>query len=546
MARELSQRLEQQAHLMLKVECRVATTLSCVATPAGSATGAYMKGDVCATQRNLTNTDSICGEHQKENRMTKVNFNWWKTACAALLLSAATAIALPAQTFTTLVDFDGTDGQNPFYVPLVQGTDGNLYGTTPYGGANRAGTVFKMTPSGTLTTLYSFCAQSDCTDGETPETGLVLGTDSNFYGTTYAGGSGAGCTGGCGTVFKITSGGKLTTLHSFDETDGASPYGRALIQATNGSFYGTTSSGGVVGGTVFKITSGGAFTLLHSFEGTDGSEPVGGVIQATDGNLYGTTNRGGADGVGTVFKITLAGTLTTLYSFCAQSGCTDGENPYTAGLVQASNGIFYGTTYDGGANNGGTVFKITSGGTLTTLYNFGSLDGFYPEAALIQATDGNFYGTTYLGGAGDEGSAFKMTSAGTLTTLHSFCSESGCADGGTPAGALVQATNGTFYGVTPGGGTTNGDGTVFSLAVGLGSFVETLPTSGKVAAAVKILGTNLTGATAVSFNGTAATFRVVSSSEITTTVPSGATTGFVSVTTPGGTLSSNVTFRVTR
>jgi len=316
-----------------------------------------------------------------------------------------------------------------------------------------------------------------------------------------------------------------------------------LIQATNGSFYGTTSSGGVVGGTVFKITSRGTFTLLHSFEGTDGSEPVGGLIQATDGNLYGTTFRGGANGVGTVFKVTLAGTLTTLYSFCTQSGCTDGENPL-GGLVQASNGIFYGTTYDGGANNGGTVFKITSGGTLTTLYNFGSLDGFYPEAALIQATDGNFYGTTYLGGAGDEGTVFKITTAGTLTTLHSFCSESGCADGETPAGALVQATNGTFYGTTPGGG-TKGDGTVFSLAVGLGSFVETLPTSGKVAAAIKILGTNLTGATAVSFNGTAATFRVVSSSEIITTVPSGATTGFVSVTTPGGTLSSNVTFRVT-
>ena len=157
--------------------------------------------------------------------MSKVNLHWWKTACAALLLSAATAIALPAQTFTTLADFDGTDGQNPFYGSFVQGTDGNLYGTTPYGGANRAGTVFKMTPSGTLTTLYRFCAQSGCTDGETPQAGLVLGTDGNFYGTTYAGGSGTVCTGGCGTVFKITSGGTLTTLHSFDSTDGASPFG---------------------------------------------------------------------------------------------------------------------------------------------------------------------------------------------------------------------------------------------------------------------------------------------------------------------------------
>ena len=115
---------------------------------------------------------------------------WWKTACALALLCAMTAIASPAQTFTTLVNFNGTDGENPFYTSLVQGTDGNLYGTTPYGGANDAGTVFKMTPSGTLTTLYSFCAQSGCADGETPQTGLVLGTDGNFYGTTYAGGSG--------------------------------------------------------------------------------------------------------------------------------------------------------------------------------------------------------------------------------------------------------------------------------------------------------------------------------------------------------------------
>jgi len=177
------------------------------------------------------------------------------------------------------------------------------------------------------------------------------------------------------------------------------------------------------------------------------------------------------------------------------------------------------------------------------LDSFDGTDGFEPVGGLIQATDGNFYGTTYLGGASDEGTVFKITSAGTLTTLHSFCSESGCADGGTPGGALVQGTNGTFYGATAGGG-TNDDGTVFSLAVGLGSFVETLPTSGKVGAAVTILGTNLTGATSVTFNGKAATFTVVSSTEITTTVPTGATTGKVKVVTPSRTLSSNVSFRV--
>ena len=471
--------------------------------------------------------------------MSKANFSWWRTACAVLLLCAATTVALPAQTFTTLVNFDGTDGAAPYYMSLVQGTDGNLYGTTPDGGAHGVGAVFKMTPSGTLTTLYSFCPQTGCSDGETPYAGLVLGADGNFYGTTYEGGAGI-----YGTVFKITSAGALTTLHSFDDTDGAYPYGGALIQATNGSFYGTTYVGGAHGdGTVFRITSGGTLTTLHSFDYTDGEAPVGGVIQGTDGNLYGTTIEGGANGDGTVFKITLGGTLTTLHSFDG----TDGKEPYAA-LVQASNGTFYGTTLQGGANLRGTAFTITSGGTLTTLYNFCSqtvcTDGYAPDAALIQATDGNFYGTTAGGGTTGHGTAFEITSGGILTTLYSFCTQPGCADGNNPNGALVQATNGTFYGAADEGG-ADGDGTVFSLAVGLGPFVETLPSSGKAAAAVKILGTNLTGATSVSFNGTAATFKVVSSSEITAGVPSGATTGFVAVTTPGGTLSSNVTFRVT-
>jgi len=305
------------------------------------------------------------------------------------------------------------------------------------------------------------------------------------------------------------------------------------------------------------------FTTLFSFDYTDGVNPVAALVQATNGDFYGTTSLGGAYADGTVFKITPSGALTTLYSFCAQSGCTDGVQP-DAGLVLAANGDFYGTTWAGGANSsasvaGGTVFKITPSGTLTTLYSFCSRsacsDGEYPYVGLVQATNGDFYGTTPSGGANClypcGGTLFKITPGGTLTTLYSFCSQSGCTDGESPVAGLVQATDGDFYGTTAGGGAGHcsegsdpGCGTVFSLSVGLGPFVKTTPAFGKVGAVVKILGTNLTGATSVSFNGTAAGFTVVSPSLITTTVPVGATNGTIQVTTPGGTLASNLAFRV--
>jgi uncharacterized repeat protein (TIGR03803 family) len=321
---------------------------------------------------------------------------------------------------------------------------------------------------------------------------------------------------------------------------------------------GGANPGGTYGlryGTVFKITPNGTLTTLYSFCSqsgcTDGYFPWGGLLQATNGDLYGTTYLGGSSpfcqGCGTLFRITPSGTLTTLYSFCTQSGCADGANP-NAGLIEAINGDLYGTTSALGAYDGGTIFKITPSGTLTTLYSFctqnGCADGANPSAAaLVEATDGNFYGTTSAGGANGQGTVFKMTPSGALTTLYSFCSQSGCTDGATPYAGLVQDTNGTFYGTTYAGG-ANGVGTVFSLSVGLGPFVETRPTSGAVGAAVEILGSDLTGATGVSFNGTAAAFTVASRYLITTTVPAGATTGKVRVVIPSRTLSSNVSFRV--
>jgi uncharacterized repeat protein (TIGR03803 family) len=470
----------------------------------------------------------------------------WKTIALASVFCAATAIACPADSFKILATFDGTNGANPAYGFLVQGFDGELYGTTYGGGANGYGTVFKITPDGRLTTLYSFCSHTNCTDGSNPYAGLVQATDGNFYGTTSIGGANNG-----GTVFKITPDGRLTTLYSFCShtncTDGSNPYA-GLVQATDGNFYGTTLIGGANnGGTVFKMTAGGALDTLHSFDGTDGDFPHAGLVQATDGDFYGTTWVGGVGqcqiigSCGTVFKITPGGTLTTLQTFDG----TDG-NFLFSGLMQAANGAFYGTTAEGGVHTLGTVFKITTAGKLATLHSFcykmGCPDGGSPLAELVQGTDGNFYGTTGGFDAGGYGTVFKTTPSGVLTTLHRF----DFVEGANPYAGLVQATDGNFYGTTYLGGRGGEDnqGTVFRLCVGLRPFVVTNPTSGKVGRKITILGNNLTDATSVRFDGTPANFKVVRSSEITTIVPTGATTGFVTVTIPSGTLKGNVVFHV--
>jgi uncharacterized repeat protein (TIGR03803 family) len=468
---------------------------------------------------------------------------FWLYASGSQSAAQTDAITDVGTTFTSLFSFDDTNGEAP-RAALVQATDGNFYGTTVEGGAMGDGTVFKITPSGAVTTLHSF----DGTDGFSPEGALVQATNGNFYGTTAFGGAN-----GKGTVFEITPSGTLTTLASFNGTDGQSPEA-ALIQATDGNFYGTTSRGGanklcpprrtLTCGTVFEITPSGTLTTLASFGEEGGSVPFSPLIQATDGNFYGTTPS-------TVFKVTPSGTLTTL-AFVSSS---------YAGLVQATDGNFYGTTEYGGnaACDGGcgTVFKVTPSGTLTTLLSF--TNSANPVAALIQATDGNLYGTTGVGGTNNDcggsapgpigcGMVFKVTLSGTLSTLFSFDSS----DGAGPQAALLQATNGEFYGTTAVGGASEacnsqgdvGCGTVFSLSLGLGPFVETQPGSGAVGVAVNILGASLTGATSVTFNGRAAIFKVISSSEITTTVPTGATTGEVEVVTPSGTLSSNMPFQV--
>jgi uncharacterized repeat protein (TIGR03803 family) len=472
------------------------------------------------------------------------------TIVCIVVVFCVMAIGAPAQTsptLTTLHSFNSTDGVLPV-AGLVQGTDGNLYGTTSGGGAHDDGTVFKITTAGMLgTPLHSFGG----TDGQNPEGGLVQSTDGNFYGTTVFGGvNPLGQRTNYGTVFKITPAGMLTfpPLHSFNQTDGEAP--EAGLMLSNRILYSTTYSGGSdpLGGTVFKIT-GTTLATLHNFT-TDpgGYHPAAGLVQGTDGNFYGTTYHGGANNDGTVFKMTPAGMVTSppLHSF----NSADGAHP-AAVLIQGTDGNFYGTTVGGGTRAVGTVFKITPAGVLTTppWHSFGGANsGSEPMAGLVQATDGNFYGTTYAGSTvgHNHGTIFKITPAGVLTTLFALPRDD--KDGYYPRAGLVQATDGNLYGTTSAGGASKacdgGCGTVFKLSVGLGPFVETEPTSGRVGTGVLILGNNLTGASSVTFNGTAATFTVVSASEIRTTVPSGATTGKVKVTIPSRTLISNVNFRV--
>jgi uncharacterized repeat protein (TIGR03803 family) len=375
---------------------------------------------------------------------------------AALVLSAFGAQA--GVVWTNIYSFTGGyNGANPAYAALVQGSDGNLYGTTHVSGSNGVGTVFQISTNGVLTSSYSFTGGDG---GALPAAGLVQASDGNFYGTTARGGNGGGYS-GSGTVFRFSTNGALTNLYSFTGGyDGGEPTS-ALLQGSDGSLYGTAQYGGSNNlGTVFKITTNGLLTSLYSFTGgTNGANPYAGLVQGSDGNFYGTTLFGAA---GTVFKITTNGALTTLHSF---SGI-DGANPY-AGLVQGSDGNFYGTTYRGGTHDYGTVFKISTNGALTTLHSFNlGNDGVNPYAGLVQASDGNFYGSTSFGG----GTVFKITTNGALTS-YAFPSFYDGTNGyiypfgDDPMAGLVQVSDGNLYGTALAGPLGAEAGTVFRLTV---------------------------------------------------------------------------------
>jgi uncharacterized repeat protein (TIGR03803 family) len=419
----------------------------------------------------------------------------------------ATALALPvfglqgAVVLTTLYSFTGgEDGAYPS-ARLVQGRDGHLYGTiSGFDPNNQAtsshGSVFKITTNGVLTTLYSFTGRKD---GSYPWAGLVQGGDGDFYGTTF------GSYGGpdYGTVFKINTNGLLASLYSFTgANDGANP-SAGLTQGSDGNFYGTTQQGGTNAsywfsggnGTVFKISTNGVLTSLYSFgsivgahgDALDGLRPVAGLVQGGDGNFYGTTESGGSNGFiyvpeaytltgyGTMFQISTNASLKTLYCFGPVSdgfdNPRDGAYPQ-ATLVQGVDGDLYGTTadfdyrmIDGDLN--ATVFKISTNGAFTNLHSFaGGNGGAYPYPGLVQGSDGYFYGATSVSGdpilgRTGYGTIFRINADGALATLYSF---SGGADGANPYSGLVEGSDGTFYGTTCEGG-TNGFGTVFRLTV---------------------------------------------------------------------------------
>jgi len=495
--------------------------------------------------------------------MTRVS--GWRWVWGLLVGCGVIAISSSAQvTITTLVNFNGTNGNGPDAV-LTQGADGNFYGTTGSGGASAdcasgCGTIFKVIAGG-VTTLYSFCAETGCTDGAEPAGPLVQAANGDFYGTTPARGAYGG-----GTVFKITPAGILTTLYSFcalaNCADGYRPNG-GLVQGRNGNFYGTTIDGGVpscfdfnVGcGTVFEITPAGTLTTIYSFcasnaDCPDGEFPSSGLLQASNGQFYGETAAGGATPYGTIFEITPNGKLTTLSSFDGSNGAGP-----SGGLIQAANGNFYGVAGAGGTGTAcsgsygcGTAFVVSAAGKLTTLYNFCSLpgctDGSFPYGPLVQGTDGNLYGTTLSGGFNhSHGTLFEITPKGTRTTLYSFCYLANCPDGGAPDG-LMQNTNGSFYGTTAGGGTGD-DGTVFSLNTGLGAFIKTQPEFANEGMKIGIFGQGFTSSSIVQFGGVPATnVKLSGSSFLFATVPGGALTGSVTVTTGATTLTSNQIFRV--
>lgn len=404
---------------------------------------------------------------------------WNRTATLVLLVFGMLLGEAWAQTETVLYNFcqenNCLDGASPS-APVVFDQKGNLYGTTPYGGEETGGTVFKLTADGQETVLSSFCLQTNCADGAQPSSGLLFDHKGNLYGTTVSGGASF-----FGTVYKVTPAGVKKILYSFCAEsncgDGNDPAG-GLAFDQKGNLYGATVDGGILNncylgcGVVFKLTPQGKETVLYRFcaetNCTDGEFPLGGVVIDKKGNLYGTVYQGGAQGFGAVFKLTPEGKETVLHSFGATG---DGKFP-EAGLVFDQNGNLYGTTYQGGAHDYGTVFKLTPAGEETVLYSFcarkNCADGEGPQAGLVFDQKGSLYGTTLGGGIQLHGTVFKLTPEGHEKVLYSFCLQAGCPDGANPSAALIFDQTGNLYGTTTGGGLTNdtcsiGCGTVFKI-----------------------------------------------------------------------------------
>ncbi len=350
----------------------------------------------------------------------------------------------------TVYAFSGlTDGSSP-YGSLLLGSDGNLYGLTYIGGAYGGGEAFRIAPDGSQTLLYSFGAGSD---GANPHGSLIEGSDGNFYGVTAYGGSY-----GHGVLFRLSASGIESVLYAFGAgADAQDPYG-SLLQGSDGNLYGMSVNGGAYGaGTVFVVSPQGSELVLHSFGAAgDGQAPFGSLIEASDGNLYGMTSAGGAYSSGIAFRMTLQGAESLLHSFGAGA---DGANP-AGSLIQGSDGNFYGLTRDGGAYGTGALIEFSADGTESVRVSLGAgADGANPFGDLLLGSDGNFYALTRNGGANGMGTVLQISSAGTEAVLYSFGASP---DGAAPYGSLTETPDGSLYGMTSGGG-SGGTGVVFRL-----------------------------------------------------------------------------------
>ncbi|HLV79315.1 MAG TPA: choice-of-anchor tandem repeat GloVer-containing protein [Chthonomonadaceae bacterium] len=506
---------------------------------------------------------------------------------------------------TLLYSFGSSTDDPGQPLAMMQDSDGHFYGIGLIGGVSGEGSVFTMTTSGTESLLHSFPTNSGI-DPSNPNNGLMQAANGNFYGVTYQGGID-----NKGTVFQITPDGHQSILHSFSgNPDGANPFG-VLVQDSSGTLYGVTNGGGANGnGAIFKVTTGGVETILHSFNGSDGAAPLCGLTPASDGNLYGACFEGGSTGRGTIFKITPAGVFTLLYTF--KGGTSDGAGPNV--LMQASDGNLYGTTFEGGPSSSGfgSIFKITTAGVETPLYFFtGGNDGNGPVGGLVQGPDGNLYGAAEYGANGISstnpgfGAIFQITLSGTFRVLYDFNgSQVGdganpgntlvfgpdgdlygtTVDGGTnndgvvfeasrfgfeqivhefngvdgqfPGGPLLLASDSNFYGLTGAGGFNN-DGTVFMVVPPFANPVPVLSSispsktgAGGPAFTLTVTGSNFLNNSTVDWNGTALTTTFVSQTELTATVPASdiATPGTAAVTVvnpaPGGGASNSLTFTI--
>lgn len=408
---------------------------------------------------------------------------------------------------------------------LSQGPDGCIYSTTQQGGEYGKGAIFKISPDGKWTVLHSF----NNTDGAGPVSGLTLGSDGSLYGTAYGGGKSSG------TIYKITPDGTLTVLYDFlNGNDGSFPIS-APVEGQDGNLYGVTAyANNMPGDAMYRISPNGAFKTLYTANrtaaatlGARGSN----LIAGSDGNFYGTTFAGGANNMGTVYKLTPAGTVTALHSF-------DGYHGSVAySLIQASDGNLYGTCSEGvgytGPSGFGIIYKLTLAGDYTVIHTFDGNNGSAPVATVIEGSDGNLYGVT-RGGTGG-GVIYRLAKDGSnFAVLHRFKA----GEAGLDTIPLVQNTDGCFYGDSYVGGSKL-TGLVYKLDVGLKPFVRPVPNWGSHGATVGILGQGLKSATKVTFNGKPAKFQAVSDTYMTAVVPSDAATGAIEVTTPSATLTSS-------